>query len=367
MFNATLASNPEYQDAFDTIVQRVKDNGTAQTDQEAITYAINAIAPELGYDPKSIVVGSGRNEGTGVPDSYYQLPEGMSEQDRFKAVNTAYQDAYDKAIRDGSTPKEAEEKAIAAAWEKNSEVASTTKRSGENRAEKNSPTGSGARTNNRPGADAALEDVMNPPAMDANAYAASKRAGYEYNGSTSSGTSGTSGSGTSGSGSSSYTGPKDKNGNPKGTVYSTPSYGQSGQVVKLPYKSGGYTEDELKKAGNNSWGTKYGSNVYEGYYKAPDGNYYPVDQEKAAYYKANGGSYEGWEEPMREYYKTFGTYYGYRPDWKTAGRSSYGGYSYSPRSYSYSRGGNSYGGSSYGSGSPANNGLYWNPNSSWSI
>lgn len=176
--------------------------------------------------------------------------------------------------------------------------------------------------------------------------------------STSGGTSG----GTSSSGSSTV---------PKGSTYFTPSYGQDmTRGVKAPYRAEGYTASEIEAMGNKARSDqKYynGSKAYEGYYLAPNGKYYPVDQEKAAYYKANGGSYEGWEEPMRDYYKTFGTYYGYRPDWKTAGRSSYGGYSYSPRSYSYSRGGNSYGGSSYGSGSPANNGLYWNPNSSWSI
>ena len=152
--------------------------------------------------------------------------------------------------------------------------------------------------------------------------------------------------------------------NPKGTQYLTPSYGQGGKVVKLPYKSGGYTEAELMALGNKAYGTKYGSNVYEGYYKAPDGNYYPVDQEKAAYYLKNGYSYEGWEEPMRDYYKTFGTFYGYRPDWKTAGKSTGGGYSYSPRSYSYSSGGSS--NARFGRGTTANNGLYWNGLASWS-
>lgn len=155
----------------------------------------------------------------------------------------------------------------------------------------------------------------------------------------------------------------DKSSNPKGTQYLNPSYGQGGKVVKLPYKSGGYTEAELMALGNKAYGTKYGANVYEGYYLAPDGNYYPVDQEKAAYYLRNGYSYEGWEEPMRDYYNTFGTFYGYRPDWKQAGKAN-NNYSYSPRSYSYSAGGGS-SRSSYGRGSTPNNGMYWNGLTSW--
>jgi len=155
----------------------------------------------------------------------------------------------------------------------------------------------------------------------------------------------------------------DKSSNPKGTQYLTPSYGQGGKVVKLPYKSGGYTEAELMALGNKAYGTKYGANVYEGYYQAPDGNYYPVDQEKAAYYLRNGYSYEGWEEPMRDYYNTFGTFYGYRKDWKQAGKAG-NNYSYSPRSYSYSAGGGS-SRSSYGRGSTPNNGMYWNGLTSW--
>jgi hypothetical protein len=155
----------------------------------------------------------------------------------------------------------------------------------------------------------------------------------------------------------------DKSSNPKGTQYLTPSYGQGGKVVKLPYKSGGYTEAELMALGNKAYGTKYGANVYEGYYQAPDGHYYPVDQEKAAYYLRNGYSYEGWEEPMRDYYNTFGTFYGYRKDWKQAGKAG-NNYSYSPRSYSYSAGGGS-SRSSYGRGSTPNNGMYWNGLTSW--
>lgn len=172
---------------------------------------------------------------------------------------------------------------------------------------------------------------------------------------------------------------------PKGSVYFNPSYGQqTGKGVKLPYKAGGYSENEIMEYGNKTRGTDWnGKNVYEGYYYY-NGKYYPIDQEKAAYYKANGNSYKGWEEPMREYYQTFGTYYGYRPDWKIAGgknvwkannnvyenyrtskgsgssgNSSSSSLSYTPAAASSGR--------SYGRGSTANNGMYWNGNTSWSI
>lgn len=144
------------------------------------------------------------------------------------------------------------------------------------------------------------------PEMDVNAYAASKREGYEYNG----------------------TAPDKNTKAPKGTTYFTPSYDQDKhgmkQGVKLPYKTGGYSEADLKSYGNISYGEdNYGNPAYEGYYRAPDGHYYPVDQEKAAYYMRYG-TYNGWEEPMRDYYNTWGTFSGYSPTWKSTGRSSYG-------------------------------------------
>ena len=163
------------------------------------------------------------------------------------------------------------------------------------------------------------------------------------------------------------------NGNvPKGSVTFEPSYGQGGTGVKAPYKTGGYTEEELIAMGNNNYGKdKYGNSAYEGYYKW-NGKYYPVDQEKANYWRANGGSYKGWEEGMRDYYKTFGTFYGYRPDWKTAGRNipSGGNRYYSRKTYNYNNNNNNNGGggsANYGTGSTPNNGLYWNANTSWSI
>ena len=240
-------------------------------------------------------------------------------------------------------------------------------RSGENRAEANAPK---TTANNRPGAAAEVAsweqnqgwvqqnekeggviDENSKPRPDKNGNATTNAAGNPV---------------TTGSTQSTTQNSTDKSSNPKGTQYLNPSYGQGGKVVKLPYKTGGYTEAELMALGNKAYGTKYGANVYEGYYQAPDGNYYPVDQEKAAYYLRNGYSYEGWEEPMREYYNTFGTFYGYRPDWKQSGKAN-NNYSYSPRNYSYSSGGNYGSGRSYGRGSTPSNGLYWNGNTSWSI
>lgn len=158
---------------------------------------------------------------------------------------------------------------------------------------------------------------------------------------------------------------------PSGSTYFTPSYGQDMKSgVKAPYRKGGYSADEIEAMGNaprTDFKYSNGKLAYEGYYLAPDNQYYPVDQAKATYYRQNGYSYDGWEEGMRDYYRTFGTYYGYKPNWQQTGRNV-SNYSYSPRSYSYSRsGGGRSSGYSYGSGSPANNGLYWNPNSSWSI
>ena len=216
--------------------------------------------------------------------------------------------------------------------------------------------GSGTPGNGRPGADAGFDALAGDTGTPGSGAGAG--AGGEKKPETGSG---------SGSGDSEDTGKP-----PKGSVYFTPSYGQENMEkgVKAPYRREGYSEDELIAWGNAAYGKSYGKNQYEGYYLAPNGKYYPVDQAKANYYKQHG-SYEGWNEGMREYYDTFGTFYGYRKDWKTAGKAG-NNYNYSPRTY-YS-GGNRGGGSgssgsgySYGAGTPANNGLYWNGNTSWSI
>ena len=131
----------------------------------------------------------------------------------------------------------------------------------------------------------------------------------------------------------------------------TPSYGQGGQVVKAPYKAGGYTEAELKAMGNNPYITPRGYTGYEGYYYA-GGKWYPVDQEKANYYNRYG-TYRGFEEPMRDYYNTFGTFSGYTPTWQDTGRRNSGG-------SSYYRGGSSYNRSS--NYSPYSNSSYYNNN-----
>ena len=232
----------------------------------------------------------------------------------------------------------------------------------------------------RPGADAAVEDIMNGngTSREPDSVRFAREAAERRNAGTGSVTGTGTGAGTAAGDTASKAGSGSGSGSgtdvPKGSKTYKPTYGQGGDVVKAPYKAGGYTEDELKKMGNNAYGKKSGNNVYEGYYEW-NGKYYPVDQVKANYYKANRNSYRGWEEPMREYYNTFGTFYGYRPDWKTAGgvnvwkqnrpstRRSYGGGGGSASAQvSYAGGGNN-----YGRGSTANNGIYWNGNTSWSI
>lgn len=119
------------------------------------------------------------------------------------------------------------------------------------------------------------------------------------------------------------------------TLYLEPSHGQSGTVVKAPYRKGGYSEAELMAMGNNPYKDRNGYDAYEGYYRAPDGQWYPVDQEKANYYNRYG-TYRGWDEGMRDYYNTFGTFSGYTPNWRSTGKKSSGG------GRSYYRGGNYY-------------------------
>ena len=230
----------------------------------------------------------------------------------------------------------------------------------------------------RPGADAALQEIMDKAAAAGLTYGGANQPAANE---TAAGSTTSKGSGAKSTGSNTGTGKNDVSNSDKAkggkTTYFTPSYGQAmDKGVKLPYKAGGYTAAEIEAAGNKARSDqKYytGDKAYEGYYLAPDGRYYPVDQEKAAYYKANGNSYKGWEEPMREYYNTFGTFYGYRPDWKTAGGKNVWkqnrtetpsrSYSYSNnKSLSYTPASSS---RSYGRGSTANNGMYWNGLTSW--
>jgi len=122
---------------------------------------------------------------------------------------------------------------------------------------------------------------------------------------------------------------------PKGAKKSRPSYGQSGQVVKAPYRVGGYTEAELKAMGNEARRDLVGpdgSMLFEGYYKAPDGRYYPVDQGKANYALARGMTdpsqywyYYGYTPDKEAYRNVFGTYYGYTPSWRTTAYSNASG------------------------------------------
>lgn len=216
---------------------------------------------------------------------------------------------------------------------------------------------------NRPGADAALPEVMNGsgsngltvdyeyfpwlerPKTD-NADAAPRAAAHAGSGNntgtgagTNTGTSSNTGTGT---GTNTGTGTT-TSGNyeiPKGSQYFTPSYGQDMKYgVKAPYKYGGYTLEELEGFGNvprSDYKYNNGKPAYEGYYLAPNGNYYPVDQAKANYWRQNGGSYRGWDEGMRSYYNKYGTFYGYRGGGTSRGggggsRRGGGGYSYSGR------------------------------------
>lgn len=127
------------------------------------------------------------------------------------------------------------------------------------------------------------------------------------------------------------------------------SYGQGDKVVKAPYRKGGYSAAELEAMGNSPYKDYRGYDAYEGYYyNYNDGQWYPVDQDKANYYNRYG-TYRGWDEGMRDYYNTFGTFSGYTPNWRNTGKkSSGGGRSYYRGGNSYSRNG-SYSGSSYSS------------------
>lgn len=151
---------------------------------------------------------------------------------------------------------------------------------------------------------------------------------------------------------------------PSGSTYFTPSYGQDMEKgVKAPYRTEGYTEEELNAYGNkprSDWKYYNGKVAYEGYYLAPNGKYYPVDQTKYEYWKRNGGSYKGWEEGMRDYWNNFGTFYGYNKR-KTSYGGGGGGYRY------YGGNGYSYSGSGSSGSSNEGNGIYWNTNTSWSI
>ena len=112
-----------------------------------------------------------------------------------------------------------------------------------------------------------------------------------------------------------------------------------------------------------------GSMLFEGYYKAPDGNYYPVNQGKANYALSRGMTnpyqtwyYEGYTPDMEAYRNVYGTYYGYTPSWRQTG-ANFGG----NRTYTYAPSGSS--GSAYGagfSGQPVGQQRYFNPVVNWS-
>jgi len=160
---------------------------------------------------------------------------------------------------------------------------------------------------------------------------------------------------------------------PKRSLRLRPSYGQSGQVVKAPYKVGGYTEAELKAMGNEARKDLVGpdgSMLFEGYYKAPDGNYYPVNQGKANYALARGMTdpsqywyYYGYTPDKEAYRNVYGTYYGYTPSWRDTG-ARLGG---SGSTDTYAPSGST--GAAYGagfSGQPVGQQRYFNPVVNWS-
>ena len=339
-FYTVLNQDQERQDQYNELMRRSKEMGLAQTDEEARAYAINAMAPEMGFNARAII-----NE-LGIPSSYYQ-PEKMKKptaQENFNARNTAYQAAYEQAIQQGKSIAEAEQAGITAAQNATAVQTPATTTTAANTQQRNNtqfrynprnnPTETNTRqrvTNPTPvtvegrvGAENALAQMFGEAGNEqqaAGGSAAGTTAG------TATGTTGSTTSGTNGTASTEV---------PKGSTYFRPSYGQNMEKgVKAPYRKGGYTMEELEAFGNaprSDYKYNNGKPAYEGYYLAPDGNYYPVDQEKAAYYRANGGSYNGWEEGMRDYYKTFGTYYGYKPGWNNGGGGSYGGgYRYSPK------------------------------------
>jgi len=351
-----------------------------------LTYSFTPPSKSYESDGTLINPNIGRNstgEWKAIQQEDKWIQEGYAEAQKMAGWTERDRRAYAQYYADQKAAEAQKNQPTEKTWQE--QLAERKARAGEERAERNS---------NRSGADAALDDILNSSLNEAD-KARNYRDGtpggqrYVYRPETTTG-------GTSGSESGSGKGTKDstkrsgeeraeKNA-PKGTKF-TYSYGQPGTGSKLPYQKGGYSASDIEAAGNKARSDfvyNNGSKAYEGYYLAPDGKYYPIDMEKAAYYKANGNSYKGWEEPMREYYKTFGTYYGYRPDWKTAGgknvwktnnnvyenyrpakSSSSSGGSYSNSNNLSYAGGSS--GRSYGRGTTTNNGLYWNGNTSWSI
>lgn len=371
----------EQPDVYSQAYQSVIENGGSDRDAEiAATQA--AAASDIG-DP--------------VGDWF------RNTQEKDNAYQEAYGQAYADAITNGYSEREAEAIAMKAGRQASENTAYRQTPAEEMRHRPGysyvpnvpapqtpaattaaTPTTGGQSTGNgRPGAEAALEGIMETtdrgPNNKPDSVLFAEQAAAKRNGSTGtgSGNNGKAGSGTGTGTGNKGTGSSSGSDVPEKSQYFRPSYGQDMEKgVKAPYRKGGYTIEELEKMGNAPRPNKKypdGKPVYEGYYKAPDGAYYPIDQDKARYY-LQYGTYKGWEEGMRDYWNNFGTFYGYRPDWKTAGgknvwkqnsgRSSGGGRG----GYSYSGGGSGGGsGRSYGGGSTANNGLYWNPNTSWSI
>ena len=187
-------------------------------------------------------------------------------------------------------------------------------------------------------------------------------------------------------GTTSPTTPSDSPG--KGTQIRTKIEGQPwNNGWKLPWKQGGYTEEELILAGNNYVG-KYdnkaqyelrGKNQYEGYYLAPNGNYYPVNQNKAEYAISRGAAnlsqskfnspeymdyyYDGYSSDVDDFVRAFGTenLWRYDPNWKNAGLK----YS-NPTSWNTGSGSSGNGASgNLGNNQQDGRGWYFNPAVNW--
>ena len=347
-----LYDNP--QDYFDDIVWiQMEREGKSRAEAEA--YARNIVGQDLQYsepDRGSISISEleGKQRGNKAAEK--------AEQDRRRAwFNDAYNRGLAEAISQGKEGQDAINYATNAANQAVAENLERREQKGRREVTTTTESGQGAESSQplsysgRPGAENALADIMNRSAGSGQPTAGPERkpttsagsagSGQQAAGSSSgsSGGTGSNGTGGSSSGSSNV---------PSGSTYFRPSYGQDmTRGVKAPYRREGYSIEELEGFGNaprTDFKYNNGKPAYEGYYLAPNGKYYPVDQQKAAYYRENG-TYNGWNEGMREYYNTFGTYYGYRPGWKNNGTirgGGYGGgYSYSPRSYGYSSGGNS--------------------------
>lgn len=167
--------------------------------------------------------------------------------------------------------------------------------------------------------------------------------------------------------------------------------------VKLPFKEGGYTRDDIVKAGNNevavydenSPSYQRGRPQYEGYYLAPNGQYYPVNQPKAEYaiqQAKNAGYYpltyaqadnkyfmkqfyEGYNKDVEDFIRNFGpeNLWRYDPNWRNAGLKYSNPTTSNNYGYTWNTGNAGGAGSAGGaySDDPRNRGWFYNPAVNW--